>query len=202
MTRIERLATSMAFISSISGDDSTRRTCCGSRQMYGASSIENCGTNCPNCAAPSSTTWIAPDEVDSMTSRDDPSCPAGKVWISTDPPVSSRTCLATFSIIVTDGWLVGSTVAQRSVVAARARTGKAPIATLASPAPIHSRRVQRIGLLIASSLLSIKSSLDHWINSAPELARGDACAFGHRRHLRPHDVRIDGRLPDPGAEAA
>src|ERR1700687_3288910 len=39
-------------------------------------------------------------------------------------------------------------------------------------------------------------------SSAPELARGDARAFGHRRHLRPHDVRIDGRLPDPGAEAA
>src|SRR6266566_5127184 len=91
-----------------------------------------------------------------MTSRDDPSCPAGKVWISTEPPVSSRTCLATFSIILTDGWLVGSTVAQRSVVAARARTGKAPIATLASPAPIHSRRVQRIGLLIASSFVFYK----------------------------------------------
>src|SRR6202521_4474041 len=151
MTRIERLATSMAFISSISGDDSTRRTGCGSRQMYGASRIENWCTNCPNCAAPSSTIWIAPDEVDSMTSRDEPSCPAGKVWISTEPPVSSRTCLATRSIIVTDGWLVGSTVAQRSVVVARARTGKAPIATLASPAPIHSRRVQRTGLLIASS---------------------------------------------------
>src|SRR5439155_5272302 len=51
-------------------------------------------------------------------------------------------------------------------------------------------------------LLSIKSSLDHWITSAPELARGDTRAFGHRRHLRPHDVGIDGRLPDPGAEAA
>src|ERR1700682_5129357 len=128
--------------------------------------IENGGTNCPNCAAPSSTIWIAPDDADSMTSRDEPSCPAGKVWMSTAPPVSSRTCLATRSIIATDGWLVGSTVAQRSVVAARARTGKAQIAALASPAPIHSRRVQRIGLLIAPPLLSIKSesrSLDHLV---------------------------------------
>src|SRR5438034_8491425 len=133
-----------------------------------------------------------------MTSRDEPSCPAGKVWISTEPPVSSRTCLATRSIIVTDGWLVGSTVAQRSVVAARTRTGNAPIAVHASPAPIHSRRVQCIELLMLPPLLSLKSSLD----SAPEFARGDARTFGHRRHLRPHNVRIDGRLPDPGAEAA
>src|SRR5215469_10641489 len=36
----------------------------------------------------------------------------------------------------------------------------------------------------------------------PELARGDARAFGHRSHLGPNDVRIHGRLADPGAEAA
>jgi hypothetical protein len=120
--------------------------------MYGASRIENCGTNWPNCAAPSSTIWIAPDDADSMTSRDEPSCPAGKVWISTEPPVSSRTCLATRSIIATPGWLVASTVAQRSVVAAPASRGNAPTATPARPAPIHRRRVQRIELSIAPLL--------------------------------------------------
>src|ERR1022692_4626052 len=142
MTRIERLAMSRAFISSRIGEARTRRTCCGSRQMYGASRIENCGTNWPNCAAPSSTIWIAPEDADSMMSRDEPSCPAGNVWMSTAPPVSSRTCFATRSIIATEGWLAGSTVAQRSVVAAPARAGNVPAATPASAAPIHLRRVQ------------------------------------------------------------
>ncbi len=159
MTRIDRLATSWVFISSSTGEASTRRTCCGSRQIYGASRMENCGTNWPNCAAPSSTIWMAPDDADSMTSRDEPSCPAGKVWISTAPPVSSRTCLATRSIIATVGWLVGSTVAQRSVVAALARRGSAPTAMPASPAPIHLRRVQRIELPIASSSFGIDQAL-------------------------------------------
>src|SRR5204863_254119 len=36
----------------------------------------------------------------------------------------------------------------------------------------------------------------------PELLRRDARAFGERRKLRPHHVRIDRRLPDPGAVAA
>src|SRR5437016_3743347 len=36
----------------------------------------------------------------------------------------------------------------------------------------------------------------------PEFLRCDASAFGHRRHLGPYDIRIDRRLPDPGAEAA
>src|SRR6476661_500577 len=36
----------------------------------------------------------------------------------------------------------------------------------------------------------------------PELAGGDASAFGHRGHLRPDDVGIDRGLSDPCAEAA
>ena len=140
-------------MSSTSGEASTRWTCCASRQRYGASRIENCGTNWPNCAAPSSTIWIAPLDAASMRSRDDPSWPAGKVWISTAPPVCSRTCLATRSIIATVGWFVGSTVAQRSVVAALAHRGMAPAATtvataVATPAPMRLRRVQRIESLI------------------------------------------------------
>src|SRR6185503_15657196 len=206
MTRIDRLATSWVFISSSTAEFRTRRTCCGSRQMYGASRIENCGTNWPNCAAPSSTIWIAPEEADSMMSRDEPSCPAGKVWISTDPPVSSRTCLATRSIIATPGWLVASTVAQRSVVAAPARRGNAPTAMLASPAPIHLRRVQRIELPIAPPpLVSIRLSLRTIPESGPGphgragAFRRDrawaACLFGPGLGL-PQPQRGAGRVDD------
>src|SRR2546430_12336884 len=36
----------------------------------------------------------------------------------------------------------------------------------------------------------------------PKLTRGNARAFGHRRHFRPHDIRIDRGLPHPGAVTA
>jgi hypothetical protein len=37
---------------------------------------------------------------------------------------------------------------------------------------------------------------------SPELLRRDPRTLRHRSHFCPHDVGIDGRLPDPGAEAA
>jgi hypothetical protein len=37
---------------------------------------------------------------------------------------------------------------------------------------------------------------------SPETLACNARAFSHRRELRPHHVRIDGRLADPGAESA
>src|SRR5262245_45902525 len=39
-------------------------------------------------------------------------------------------------------------------------------------------------------------------SALPELARGDARTLGHRGHLRPHNVGIDGGLSHPRAEAA
>src|SRR5215472_8589112 len=38
--------------------------------------------------------------------------------------------------------------------------------------------------------------------SLPEFARRESGAFGETGEFRPHDARIDRRLPDPGAVAA
>jgi hypothetical protein len=113
--------------------------------------MENCGTNCPNWAAPSSTSWIAPLEVASMTSRDEPSWPPGKIWMSSDPPVSSFTCPATRSIMVTKGCDVASTVAQRMVVAALAGL---MMPAMPSAAVLERRKCRRVHdrLVIALSL--------------------------------------------------
>src|SRR5215467_5119201 len=46
----------------------------------------------------------------------------------------------------------------------------------------------------------------HWccwlLASPPEFARRESGAFGETGEFRPHDARIDRRLPDPGAVAA
>src|SRR5215831_188981 len=49
--------------------------------------------------------------------------------------------------------------------------------------------------------LRVMSARTRKLRAAPEFARCDARAFGHRRHLRPDDVGIDGRLAYPGAES-
>src|SRR6185437_4339863 len=129
-----RFWTRSRLSSSMIGELTTLRMCCASRQMYGASMIEIGATNWPKIAAPSSTIWMAPLEVDSTTSREPPSWPPGKSWISTAPAVSSFTCLAMRSIMIACGWFGASTVAQRNTtVCARARRG-AKIPAAAAPA--------------------------------------------------------------------
>ena len=102
--------------------------------------MEKGDTNWPNCAAPSTTIWVAPDEADSMMSRDAPSWPFGKTWISMAPAVCAFMSAATWFIMATSGWAAATTVAQRMTVAARARPVMANIETPASAA----RRVTRM----------------------------------------------------------
>jgi hypothetical protein len=118
MICISRLAVSYAFIASTMEEPSTRRIWSGPVQTYGASRMEKAGLNWPNCAAPSSTIWMAPEDVASIESREEPSWPLGNVSIETAPEVASFTFWATLSIIAADGWLTGSTLPHRRMVGA------------------------------------------------------------------------------------
>jgi hypothetical protein len=93
---------------------------------------------------------VAPVAVASMTSCDEPSSPPGKIWISSDPSVSAFTCLATRSIMVTKGWEVESTVAQRMTVAAAAGPAM-PAAPSAAVVAARKRRRVRDRLVKALS---------------------------------------------------
>src|SRR4051794_16301801 len=106
--------------------------------------MENCGRNWPNWAAPSLTICVAPEDTLSIVSRDEPSWPAGKTWISSAPPLCCFASAAMRSIIWDSGWLPGSTVDQRSTCAAWPRPGRSEEAAK-EPAQANSwRRAAKI----------------------------------------------------------
>ena len=156
--------------------------------------MEICGRNCPSRAAPSVTMVRAPPATASTMSRDPPSWPPGKVWISTRPPVFSLTSLAARSALSGEG-CVGAWPSPQRSTAAWARAPMAGRNTPAAAAP--AMKVRFVSLVMVSSVVAgvlMRGALAG-LRSGSGMGRRDTGRRGHGedRAAPPSPPRRPGR---------
>src|SRR5256885_118083 len=95
-------------------------------------------------------------------------------------------------------------MANRSTSPAPIRRSRAAAPSTSNPARSQrgAEETSRLLQSLAARGRSRRWPMPRRRSMPPELTRGDARAFRHRRHFRPHDIRIDRGLSHPRAITA